>query len=402
MINLGDSFNIAIKSLSGNKFRSFLTTLGVVIGIFAVVTLVSMGEGGKAFIHFQISQWGTGTTYMEIHSGKPGAKGAERMFGMLESNLKRGDVEAITKSRYVKDAVGHIVRGGTFKYGRRTYETSFLGGTNYKYVDLFAHRVAEGRFFTKHEEELGKKVCVLGPEVAKELFRGFYPIGEKVKINGVKFTVIGVMEEKGSMFGVNMDEYCFIPITAAENLFDTKRIIEIGVTAVDEDSVPLAVEDVRKILIEEHGEEDFRVDTLTESLEMLNTILGTLTSIIGGIAAISLLVGGIGIMNIMLVSVAERTREIGIRKAIGATRRDIFSQFLVESVLVSSVGGVIGIILGVTVSLAIMKFLGIPLIVATWAAILAFVVSILVGVGSGLYPSMKAASLDPIEALRYE
>jgi len=402
MISPADSLNSALKSLAGNKFRTALTTLGVIIGIFSVVTLVSMGEAGKAYIHFQISQWGTGTNYMEIHHGKKGEEGAARMMGMLDSKLTLEDVKAIAKAKHVKYAIGHILKSGKIKYGRRTYETSFLGGTNYNYTQAFTHKVAVGRFFNKQEEALSKKVCVLGPEVITKLFGGFYPIGEKVKINGVKFTVVGVMEKKGSMFGVNLDEYCFIPITAAQTLFDTKKIIEIGVTAVDEESLPLAVSEVHRILLERHGEEDFRIDTLTESLDMLNNILGVLTSIIGGIAAISLLVGGIGIMNIMLVSVTERTREIGIRKAVGATRRDIFSQFLVEAVLVSTAGGVIGIMFGVAASLAIMRFMNIPLIIATWAAVLAFFVAIFVGIASGLYPSMRAASLDPVEALRYE
>lgn len=402
MINATDAFNIAVKSLAGNKFRTVLTTLGVIIGIFSVVTLVSIGEAGKAFIHFQISQWGTGTNYMEVHHGKKGEQGPARMLGMMDSKLTLEDVKAIAKAKHVKYAIGHILKSGQIKYGRKTYDTSFLGGTNYNYTEAFTHKVAIGRFFNKQEEALGRKVCVLGPEVVAKLFGGFYPIGEKVKINGVKFTVVGVMEKKGSMFGVNIDEYCFIPITEAQKLFDTKKIIEIGVTAVDEKSVAVAVEEVRRILLERHGEEDFRIDTLTESLELLNSILGTLTSIIGGIAAISLLVGGIGVMNIMLVSVAERTREIGIRKAVGATRRDVFSQFLVEAILVSSVGGVIGIVLGVAVSLVIMKFLNIPLIIATWAAVLALIVAVGVGIASGLYPSMRAASLDPVEALRYE
>jgi len=400
-MKLIDSLIIALKALGGNKLRSFLTMLGVIIGIFAVITLVSMGEAGKAFIYFQISQFGTGSTYMEIHPGKPGSAGS-RFTGALESTLTREDVNAIAKLKHVKAVIGSIVRSGTLKYGHKAFDTSFLEGTSYNYVEMVTHRVEKGRFFTSQEEALRKKVCVIGPTVAKELFGNFLPIGERIKVNGSKFVVIGVLEKKGSMFGFDLDSMAFIPLATAENLFDTKRIIEIGVTAIDDASVPSAVAEIRQALISRHGEEDFRIETQTQTLDTINSVMSVLTSMIGGIAAISLLVGGIGIMNIMLVSVTERTREIGIRKAIGATKRDVFIQFLVESVVISLLGGVIGIALGVGVSLVIMKFIGVPLIIATWAATLAVFVSLGVGIGSGLYPSMRAASLDPVEALRYE
>lgn len=400
---LSDNFNSAMKSIMSSKLRSLLTMLGVVIGIFSVVTLVSIGEAGKGFINFQVKQFGTGASYMEIHTGKKSeGHGAGELSAMLDSTLTREDLRAISRGNYVKQAIGHILGQGEFKYGHESFTTPLLDGTTYNLPDVMTFRVKEGKFFSKGDEASRNSVVVIGPTIAKKLFKNFSPIGEKVKINGSSFVVIGVLESKGSMLGIDIDSYCFIPITRAEMLFDTKKLMEIGVTAVDELSVPIAVNEITGILSDRHGEEDFRIDTQKESLDMLNNVMSTLTAMIAGIAAISLLVGGIGIMNIMLVSVTERTREIGIRKSIGATREDIVSQFLVESVLISVMGGAIGIVLGVMASLGIMKVLNLPLIVATWAAALAFVVAIIVGVLSGLYPAFKAALLDPIEALRFE
>jgi putative ABC transport system permease protein len=214
--------------------------------------------------------------------------------------------------------------------------------------------------------------------------------------------VIGVFENKGAFFGFDYNKIVVIPITAAEQLFDTKNVMEIGVSAKSDKVVHNAKEEVRQLLLSRHKKENFRIDTQEESLSLVNNILNFLTLVIGGIASISLLVGGIGIMNIMLVSVNERVREIGIRKSVGATKRDIFMQFLVESVVISMLGGTIGIILGVSMSIGIMKILNITPVVSVWSAALAYLVSVVVGVVSGVYPATRAAAMDPVEALRYE
>jgi len=395
--NTIESFYLAIETLMSNKVRSFLTMLGVVIGVFAVITLVAIGEGAKTYVYEEISKFGTGSRYMEIHPGK------EHGYGILTEKLTYRDTEAIEKYCPSVAAVDPRTMGNVeLKYGNRKMNIQFGMGVSYNYPVVFTHGVSMGRFYTKSEQEGRKKVAVIGQKVVDKLFSGFNPIGEKVKINGKSFLVVGVFEKKGYTMGFDYDEIVAIPVTSAQRLFDTNRILEVGVVAKSDDLVYKAKEEVRQLLIKRHKKEDFRIDTMEESLTMINNILGFLTLAIGGIASISLLVGGIGIMNIMLVSVNERIREIGIRKSVGATRRDIFVQFLIESVVISMVGGTAGIILGVATSMAIMKALGITPTISLWSANLAYFVSILVGVVSGVYPATRAATLDPVEALRYE
>jgi putative ABC transport system permease protein len=247
-----------------------------------------------------------------------------------------------------------------------------------------------------------RKVVILGKKPVRKLFGDFSPLGEKVRLDGSNFVVIGVLEEKGSIFGFDMDQYVMLPVTAASDLFKLEKLMEIGVVARSEKMVPQAVAEVHDVLLKRHGREDFRIDTMEESMAMLDTVMNALTGIVTGIAAISLLVGGIGIANIMLVAVTERTREIGIRKAVGAKNRDILVQFLTEAVVISLMGGVIGIAAGIGISAVAMYFIGLPLIITSWSVFLATLVSVLVGLISGVYPAMRAAKFDPVEALRYE
>jgi putative ABC transport system permease protein len=395
--NTIESFYLAIETLMSNKMRSFLTMLGVVIGVFAVITLVAIGEGAKSYVYEQVSKFGTGSRYMELHPGK------DQGPSMMTEKLTYRDTEAIEKYCPSVAAVDPRTMGGfDLKYGKKKMTIQFGMGVSYTYPEMFTHGVVMGRFYTKSEQESRKKVAVIGQKVVDKLFSGFNPIGEKMKINGKSFLVIGVFEKKGMTMGFDYDEIVAIPVTTAQKLLDTNRIMEVGIVAKSDDVVYKAKEEVRQLLIKRHKKEDFRLDTMEESLSMINNILGFLTLAIGGIASISLFVGGIGIMNIMLVSVNERIREIGIRKSVGATRRDIFIQFLIESVVISMVGGTVGIILGVAMSMVIMKALGITPVISLWSANLAYFVSIFVGVVSGVYPATRAAQLDPVEALRYE
>jgi len=396
--DITESFILAVETLWGNKLRSFLTMLGVVIGVFAVITLVAIGEGAKQYVYDQVSAMGTGASYMELRPGK------DRMgMGMFVEKLTLKDVEAI--ERYcpnVKAVDARVFGPGEIKYGKEKMTLPMVLGESYNYDQVWKMEVETGRSFTKGEQETNRKVIIIGKKIVEELFKGYNPIGERIKLNGKNFTVIGIFKEKGAMMGFSYDETAFIPITTAQQLFDTKRIFEVGIAARSDKVVYEAKEEVRQLLIKRHKKEDFRIDTQAESLSMVDNILGVLTLVIGGIASISLLVGGIGIMNIMLVSVNERIREIGIRKSVGATKRDIFIQFLVESVVISMIGGTVGIILGIGISMMMMMAIGITPVLSLWSASLAYFVSIFVGIVSGVYPATRAAALDPVEALRHE
>ncbi len=402
-MKLLENIKMAVKALVSNRMRSVLTMLGVIIGVFAVITLISMGEAAKAFIYKQISSFGEGVNYLETRPWEEGS-GAMGSFGsMLDSKLTYKDAMAIQdKSTTIRYIDPRTYRPGEIHYGRKSHKVPFIFGVSAYYPYVFTHGVKEGRFFNDAEVGERRKVVVIGSKASEALFGGLSPIGERIKIKGGNFTVVGLFENKGSFFGFDYDDIVAIPVTTAQQIFDSKTILEIGVLVKDEALVDKAKMEIENILFERHGKKDFKTDTQKESLDLLNTILGALTGIIGGIAAISLLVGSIGIMNIMLVSVTERIKEIGIRKAIGAKKSDIFFQFLVESTIISFGGGLIGILLGSVVSLIIMYFMGVPLAISPWAITLACSVSVAIGIFSGVYPAMRAANLNPVEALRSE
>lgn len=389
---------MAWKDIMRAKMRSFLTMLGVIIGIFAVISLVTLGEGARGFMYEQIGKFGTGTTYMEVHGGKEG-----QLAAMATVKLTYQDAKAIEEKCPSCELVDpRNIQSGKIAYENKSVSIPFISGSTPALMEQMNWGVAEGRFLSNVDVDGRKKVCVLGIDVAKKLFGDFSAIGEKVRIKGSKFLVIGILKRKGSIMGVSLDDYVVIPVTTAEDVFDTDRLVEIGIVAKSEELVPQAEAEITEVLLERHGSHDFRIDTMDESMAMMDTIMNALTAIVTGIAAISLLVGGIGIANIMLVAVNERVREIGVRKAIGAKKRDILIQFLTESVIISLMGGAIGIISGVGIASLIILAIGMPLVISLWAILLATFVSIFVGVASGVYPAMRAAALDPVVALRYE
>jgi putative ABC transport system permease protein len=396
MINLFEPLKIAYTSLLANKLRSLLTTLGVIIGVAAVITLVSMGEGAKSYIMNQVGSWGVGSNSISIQPGNENSHA-------IEMTMTYEDAQALRlKLNNLQYLMPEFVGRGRLVYGKKEYKPGYTLGVSADYPFAYKQKAVEGRFFSHADDAGRKRLAVIGKTVARKLFGEFSPIGENIKINGVGFKVVGLLEEKGTMLTYDMDDMVLIPATLSELVLGTNKIWEMFLTVQDEQQVPQAVREIKKILIARHKKEDFHLHTQEGLIDIINNILNAMTGIVTAIAAISLLVGGIGIMNIMLVAVTERTREIGIRKAIGAKRSDIFLQFVFESVLITMSGALLGILLGTLAAWGIMVALKMEAVIAWGAAYLACLVAFFVGTFFGVYPAMRASKLDPVEALRFE
>jgi putative ABC transport system permease protein len=396
MINLVDPLKIASNSIVANRTRSFLTMLGVIIGVAAVITLVSMGEGAKSYILSQVGSWGVGSNSITVQPGQENSH-------TIELNLTYEDAQALRqKVGNLQYLMTEFIGRGRVNYGQKEYKPGYTLGVSADYPYAYKQKAIEGRFFSTAEDAGRKRVTVIGKTVARNIFGEFSPIGENIKINGTGFKVIGLLEEKGSLLTFDMDDMVLIPSTLSELVLRTNKIWEMFITVYDEKQVPEAIKEIKNILTTRHRKEDFHIHTQQGIIDIVNNILNAMTGIVSAIAAISLLVGGIGIMNIMLVAVTERTREIGIRKAIGAKQRDIFLQFVAESILITMSGAVIGIIIGTLAATGIMFALKLQAVIAWGAVYLACLVAFLVGTFFGVYPAMRAARLDPVEALRFE
>lgn len=406
-MNIADTIKIALQSLVTNKGRSLLTMLGVIIGVASVILLVSIGNGLRSQITQQFEDLGANTIlvlpgdlFSEDGGGFPDEE--QQVAALSNNKLRMSHVEEARKVRqYVKAVAPQAISPVEASYQNKTKKTSVFA-TSYEYGDIANSKPKEiGRFFTKTEDEKGDRVAVLGFKINEELFGSVDPVGKNIKINNQTFEVIGVVEEKGGSFGgPSFDTYIYIPIESYFRLFDTRQVLRMSVQVDSPENIKAAIKAVDERLQRTLDDKDFSVFDQKDILKVIDTILGALTAGLGGIAAISLVVGGIGIMNIMLVSVTERTREIGLRKAIGATPNIIMTQFLIESVTLSVLGGAIGVGIATLGSLAISSF--IPAKVSMDAISLAFGVSVAVGVVFGVYPARRAANLSPIEALRYE
>jgi putative ABC transport system permease protein len=403
---LWEMLQVAWDSLMANKLRSVLTTLGVLIGVAAVITMLAIGQGAREQQLQLIQQMGANVVLVFPGQFRRGAVG----FGMGSvQTLTMRDIEALSKGNaLIVQVAAEVRRVAQVVYRQKNTSTSVVGVTaNYPVVR--AYKVEKGRFFTEHEDLANARVAVLGQTVFANLFgENANPVGKTIRINGIPFKVIGVLAKKGALGPMDLDDQILIPLrTAMYRLFGTEYLNTISVQIVRNEFVTAAMEEIERILRRSHRlppnkPSDFAMRTQAEWEQLAEQTSRLFIILLLSIASVSLIVGGIGIMNIMLVSVAERTREIGIRKAIGAKPSDIQLQFLLEAVVLSLVGGGLGIFFGIAASYAIGKVAGWTVIVSPISVILAFGFAAAVGIFFGYYPARKAAKLEPVEALRYE
>jgi len=404
-MNLWESISVALEGLIANKMRSILTMLGVVIGVAAVITMLALAGGAKAKMMTQIKQMGTNVlTVMANRSQRGGVTGSS---GSMQS-LTLEDAEAIAdQCSSVVGVAPEASSSAQIKYRNQNTNTTVLGTTP-DYLSVRNYRVREGEFFTDRDVKAMRKLAVIGPTTAENLFGDASHVGKSIRIQGTRFTVIGVTAEKGTGGFGDPDDQIIIPVTTAmRRMFGLDNVRSINVQAASMELMDQAESEVAALLRKRHrlsdeAEDDFVVRSQAEIIDMANETSGMFTLLLGGIASVSLLVGGIGIMNIMLVSVTERTREIGIRIAVGARGRDIQIQFLVEAIVLSMLGGITGILTGMLGAFLIKSFSTISASVSLASILLSFGFAAFVGIFFGFYPARTASRLDPIDALRYE
>jgi len=400
----GEIINVALGAIRTNKLRSFLTMLGIVIGVGAVITMVALGAGAQKAVQDEIQS--LGTDLLSVYAGQSFMRGIAR--GERVS-LKTDDYEALLRdARGLKAVVPEIRRNQQVEYVNRNINVN-VTGTSPEYVAVNNYKIERGRVFSTGDAAARKRVAVMGYAVPEMLeANGAAMIGQEILIRGIPFEIIGWLSEKGTSGHDDPDEQILIPLqTAQYRIFGSDRVNSITVQVAHPDSVTIAMIEIERVLRREHSiapgrDNDFQIRNRAEFLATFEETTQTFTFLLGGIAAVSLLVGGIGIMNIMLVSVTERTREIGIRKALGATRQNIMLQFLVEALVLCMMGGVLGILAGSGGAIALSKLANWNTLVSWQAVGVAFVFSGVVGIFFGLWPARRASGLDPVEALRYE
>lgn len=406
-MNIGNLFKISMRALINNKLRAFLTMLGIIIGVASVITMLAIGQGSKISIQSQISEMGSNMIMIQPGAGMMG--GVRQSSSSMQS-LKMEDFNAIKRDvSYVSQISPSVSSSGQLIFGANNYPSS-ISGVNTEYLDIRKLYMDEGSLFTEQQINSAAKVCVVGQTIVKNLFtNGEDPIGKVIRFNKIPFTIIGTLKAKGyNSMGMDQDDIVLAPYTTIQ-----KRILAItyihGIfaSATTEGVTSKATEQISTILRTNHklkvtDDDDFNIRSQEELSSMLTSTSDMMTILLACIAGISLLVGGIGIMNIMYVSVKERTREIGLRMSIGAKGRDILAQFLIEAVLISVTGGLIGVLLGVGASVAVKLLASWPISIQAYSVILSFLVCTITGVFFGWYPAKNASELDPIEALRYE
>jgi len=389
---------ISFNAISSNKLRSFLTTLGIIIGVFAIILLVSIGTGLQKYITDQINGFGANNIY--LIPGRIG--GARTPGGVVTNKLLISDANNLAvKLKGLANVAPVISQPANTRYKNKENKGTSIFGTTSFYPKTDKNvKLVKGTFFSLSQEKSGARVAVLGQTVVTNLFKTENPIGKKIFVGNNVYTVIGVLAKRGSVFGLDQDNIAIVPIQATQNQFGINNINSAYIAVVDDHKVKFVLNLAKKTLLKRLTEDDFTLQAAESSLELVNNITNILSVALGGIAAISLLVGGIGVANIMLVSVTERTKEIGLRKALGARRIDILSQFLLEAIIISLFGGVIGIVIGLISSYILSLFLVSQ--VTPISIILAFGFSVMIGVVFGMAPAIRASKLNPIDALRYE
>jgi putative ABC transport system permease protein len=400
-MKLGNIIKIAISALMRNKTRAMLTMLGIIIGIASVIAMVSIGQSSTMGITQEMSSMGSNMIFVSPGSQQRGPFSAGS--GTAE-NLTAKDAEALKKSPYIAAVSPSVSAAGQLINGSNNWRGTVTGGS----ADIIAIRnfnLEAGIMFTDFDVRTSAKVCVIGKTVQQKLFpNGENPIGKTIRFNNIPLKIIGILESKGqNTMGQDQDDVVFTPYTTVQKrVLAITHVQMIMMSAIDEASVDLAMTDAERILKINVGSGDFEIRSQKEMLNMMSSVTGMLTMLLAAIASISLIVGGIGIMNIMYVTVTERTKEIGLRMSIGAPNRSILMQFLAESTMLSLVGGVIGIIIGLSLSFAVSALLGFPFVISTTAIVASFLVCVATGIFFGWYPAKKASKLDPIVALRYE
>ncbi len=395
-------FMTALDTLLANKLRAFLTTLGVIIGVLSVILLVSLGEGARTYLGETFA--GMGSNLLQVSPGRRETKGFGSPPVGTVHKLTREDELALKHRGYAIDGVTGVVNGGgTIRYLNRRRDT-FVLGVGARFDEIRQMRVDQGRFFAEEDIDAHRRFVVLGRTVVAELFGEENPLGKVIKVADGEFRIIGIMEHKGNTLGFDLDDLVLVPSTTAMDLFAVDGLTNLLVRARDKANVEPAVEEITSILRRRHNDVvDFTVVSQDDMLATVNGIMATMSLVLIAIASISLVVGGIGIANIMLVSVRERTREIGVRRAVGAKKHHILLQFLLESVVISLLGGLIGLSLGaLIIFVSRLAVPDLPISLSVNIVLTAVGFSAAVGVLSGVVPAQRASNLDPVEALRYE